>query len=455
MAIKEGLQVALNEIRETSIENGTLYAKYVPEIYPTTDIGSFSAPILEFPKVANEFIDSLIQRIIYTQVDIRLFRNPLQVLEGEEIPLGSIGQEIFINPIKGRKFNVDDFAGLLAKYEADIKVQYHHLNSDIQYPVTVTRAKLKDAFTSWETLNDFINGITTALYNGAYIDRYNMTKELVTSAYEANNVQIETVSAVTSEATAKAFVKKARNIFLNMQTPTSNYNAWNKVGGYGWAIETYTPAEDIVLMIRNDVLTELNVDVLASAFNIDRTTLLGNIIPVNDFDIYENQIRSDGEKVKVKTFDGSAVLGIIADRRWFRILPQELTMDEFYNANNRTWQYYLNDVRMYSYSLFANAVVFATALPEVKATAIEFTDDTAFELPEGSKTRRYVKLTPANATSSVTFTSADSTKVAVTKISDREVEITGADADATAITITATTESTLTDTISVTCTAST
>ena len=50
----------------------------------------------------------------------------------------------------------------------------------------------------------------------------------------------------------------------------------------------------------------------------------------------------------------------MCDKSWFRIKTREMTMDEFYNANNRTWQFYLNDVRMYQYSLFANAVVFAT-----------------------------------------------------------------------------------------------
>lgn len=110
MAIPEGLRVALNQIRETSINNNTLYAQYIEEILPTTDISAFATPILEVPKLMNEFIPELVQRIVYTQLEIRLFRNPLSVLEGDEIPLGSIGEEIFINPIVGRKFNVDDYA---------------------------------------------------------------------------------------------------------------------------------------------------------------------------------------------------------------------------------------------------------------------------------------------------------------------------------------------------------
>lgn len=441
MSIKEGMRTALNEIRETSIENNTLYAKYIDEIQPDTDIGSWSAPILAMPELLNDFMNQLVQRIVYTQVDTKLFNNPLQVLEGENLPLGSIGQEIFINPARGRKFNVDDFAGLLAKYEADVKVQYHHLNSDIQYPVTITRAKIKDAFVSWENLESFISGITQSLYNGAYIDRYNMTKGLVASAYAGNNVQIEVINAITSEDYAKAFIKKARTMFLNMQTPTSRYNAWNKVGGYGREIITWSDPTDIVFLIRNDIAGEIDVDVLASAFNVDKTILLGNVIYVNDFNEYDNK----GNII----YDGSKIIGMIADKNWFKIKPQELTMDEFYNANNRTWQMYLNDVRMYSYSLFANAIVFATEMPTVTATKIEFTDKDDVTLKVGEKVTRKVALTPANATSIVTFTSGDGAVVKATKIDNRTVELEALDEDADAVTITANCETTLNDTISV------
>lgn len=269
MPITEGLRTALNEIRETSIESDTLYARYVEEILPSTDIGSWCAPILEVPKVMNEFVSELVQKIIYTQIETKMFRNPLSVLDGDDIPLGSIGEEIFINPVVGRKFNVDDFAGLLAKYDADVKVQYQMVNSDIQYPISITKAKLKNAFVSWEQLQSFIEGYTMALYNGCYIDRYNMTKGLVSSAYEGNNVQIEVVnSPIGSESYAKAFIEKARKIFLNYQTPSTEFNAWAKVGGYGNEIITFTPKEDIVMLVRNDVLSAVDVNVLAESFNI-------------------------------------------------------------------------------------------------------------------------------------------------------------------------------------------
>ncbi|MDD7622616.1 MAG: hypothetical protein SOY33_05620 [Candidatus Onthovivens sp.] len=425
MAIPEGLRTSLNSIRETSIQNNTLYHRYVPEILPTSDIGSFASPILDNPNVMNEFMNVLVQRIVYTQVDIKLFNNPLRVLEGDRIPLGSIGQEIFINPARGRRFNVDDFAGLLAKYEADIKVQYHHLNSDLQYCVTITRAKLKDAFVSWSTLENFIDGLTQSLYNGAYIDQYNMTKGLVSSAYASNQVRVEVISNPNTEALAKEFITKARTMFLNMQTPTPNFNAWRQVGGYGRDILTWSNPEDIVFLVRNDIGAYLDVNVLAQTFNIDRSVLLGNIIYINDFNEYDNE----GNLI----FDGSNIVGMIADKSWFRIKEQETTMDEFYNANNRTWQYYLNVVRMYSYSLFANAVVFATALPSVPVTEISF-EETAPEVTVDGKVILKLATTPAQTTSEITFTSGTTANATVRKIDNKTVEVTGVKAGTSVIT---------------------
>lgn len=115
MGASTGLRTALNKIRETSIENGTLYHKYVPEIFANTDIGTFGAPLLENPNLMNEFLNVLVKRIAYTKVMTKLFKNKLKVLEGDTLPLGAVGQEIYINPARGRQFNVDDFARITCK----------------------------------------------------------------------------------------------------------------------------------------------------------------------------------------------------------------------------------------------------------------------------------------------------------------------------------------------------
>lgn len=428
MPISEGLRTSLNQIRETSIQNDTLYAKQIDEISANSDISVLKDPLFSDQNLLNEFMNVLIQRIVYTQVvNFKLFNNPLSILSGDQMPLGAIGQEIHINPAKGRKFNVNDFAGLLSKYEADVKVQYMHLNSDVQYPVTITRAKLRDAFTSWANLEEFVNGLTQSLYNGCYIDRYNFTKGLIASAYRDNTIQMEVVENPNNgEALAKAFVTKARELFLNFKEPTSDYNAWKKVGGYGYDVVTWTDPNDIVFLIRNDVASYIDVNILAKAFNIDSAKLLGNIIYIKDFterDVHGNVV-----------VDGSNIYAMMCDKKWFRIKNQETTTDEFYNANNRTWQVYLNDVNMYQYSLFCNAMLFVTEEPEVTITGLEV-DKKTVTVKENETVTVTVSTTPAQAnTPEITATSGAS-GTATAEIEGRTITITGVAQGSTTVTV--------------------
>ena len=434
-----GLQTALNKMREMSVDSGSIYHQYVPVVTDSTTIGEFGLPILDAQNVnvMNDFV-SLLKKVVFTAVYNRTFNNPLAQLEGERMPLGNFIEDAYINPAKARGFNVNDFAGLLQKYEAEVAVQYLAVNSDLQYQVTLTREKIRNAFTSWSDLENLISGYVNSLYNGAYITRYNQAKGLVTAAYTGNNIQYETVSAVTSQQTAEALIKKMRAAYSKMQIPSTRYNAWNKVKGGKLTLKTWTAPEDIVFLISADVEASVDVDVLSKAFNLTRAEFLGKAIVVDDF----NQYNEDG----TIAVDGSAIQAMICDRAWFKIKTQDFAMDEFYNANNRTWQYYLNDVRMCNYSLFANAVAFVTAAPTVDATAIEAESATA-SVTAGQKVTVPFELTPPNATTTVTVASSAEGK-ATAVVKGKTVEITGVEAGDATITLTAGVG--ITDTISVT-----
>ena len=436
-----GLQTALNKMREMSVQSNSIYHQYVPVITDSTTIGEFGQPILDSQNVnvLNDFV-SLLKKVVYTAVYNKTFNNPLASLEGERMPLGQFIEDVYVNPAKARGFNVNDFAGLLQKYEAEIATQYLTVNSDLQYCVTITREKIRNAFTSWDNLEGFVSGMINSLYNGAYITRYNQTKGLALAAFTGNNVQYETVSAVTSEATATALVKKMRADFNKMQIPSTAYNAWNKVKGGNLALKTWTDPEDIIVLISADVEANVSVDVLAKAFNMDKADFLGRVIVVDDF----SQYNEDGSVA----VDGSAIQAMICDRAWFKIKTQDFAADEFYNANNRTWQYYLNDVRLVNYSLFANAKVYATSAPTVDATAIKAGSASA-TVEEGKKVKIPFTLTPANATTQVTASSSAEGKATV-EVKGKSVEITGVDAGSATITLTA--GAGVTDTISVTVT---
>lgn len=436
--MNNALKQSLNALREISSE---IYHKYVPIIDDSTDISQFANPILDVPVVMNEFCDVLVNKLVYSQFESFTFNNPLRVLEGESIPLGYAGEHVYVNPAKGRGFNVNDFAGLLYKYEADVKVEYHTVNSDLQYPVTISRQQLKKAMTSWDNLAEFITSLSNSLYNGCYVDEFRFTKNIISGAYKENRGVIETITAVTTEDTAKAFVEKARELFLNFQLPSTKYNAWAKNGGEGKPITTWTRPEDIVLIIRNDVRAKIDVQSLASAFNLSYADFMGNVITVDDFDSYDD----DGNKV----FDGSAIVGMIADRSWFKIKTQDMYMESFVNPNNRTIQYYLNVIRMYNMSLFANGVIFATALPTVASTEVEIAEGSTLSLTAGDKATINVKTTPFTANPTLTYTSSATSYATVLKDSsdEKKAVITAVAEGSATITVS---DGTHTDTIAVT-----
>lgn len=383
-----GLKTSLNALREISSE---IYHQYIPTIDSDTDISAIATPVLKFPEVYNEFCNVLVNKLVYTQFMNKSFNNPFTVLEGDRIPLGYAGEELYINPVKGRQYNAEDFAGLLFKYEADVKVQYTTINYDRQYPVTFSRQQLKKAFTSWNNLETFIDQLSNSLYNGCYIDEYNAVRQLVAGAYKGNSIIIETVNPITSKTRAEEFTTKMRNYFLDFQVPSNEFNAWHKVGGKGRPITTWTNPEDIVLIVRNDIRSYLDVNVLANAFNINKATLLGNMLSVKDFDIYNEN--------GTKNFDGSKILAFIGDKSWFRIKEQDKFMDSFYNPNNRSIQYYLNNIKMYQMSLFANGVILATEQPTTTIQELSYEGTTSIQIDEGDTEGLDIVVKPFSANS--------------------------------------------------------
>ena len=429
----QGLQTALNEIRNTLVQDNSLYQTQIPLVDDYTSSQVYGQSLLNLPSdLRNRFIQSLVNRIAYTRFMMDYFENPLRELAGDDLPLGAIGQEIYVNPARGRVYDINDFAGLLVKYESDIKAEYTEINFDVQYPVTIIRKELEKAFVSWGDFESFLMGISTSLYNGAYIDDYKYTKKLITNAYRNNAVQMEVfnISATPTRTELLGLTSRLRELYLNFLTPSTKYNAWAKVGGYGRSIVSWSKPENIVVFVSNKMASILDVNVLARAFNIDKAELVGRVHYVEDFDIIDDN--------GVVVYDGSNILAMICDRRWFKIREKDMFMDEFYNANNRSWQSYLNVIKSFNYSLFANAFMLVKAIPEINISSMAFVD-TSITIPGvGNEVIVTLNTTPFTATQEVTFTNGkNNTIFTIDKIDDRHVKLTGAGEGTDTLTATA------------------
>ena len=348
-----------------------------------------------YQPMLNEFVTNLINRIALTIVRNKSFNNPLAIFKKGSVPLGTDIQDIYENPAEAEAYEYSNtaMAKLLTITDPDTHVAYYRRNRKDLYTKTITSEGLQGAFVSWEKFEDYISAITTSLYSGNYISEFNYTKQLIDGAYDNGKVIVETVNAVTDASSAKAFVKKARALYSKLKFPSSNYNAYSKFSGAKGTITTWTDEDRIVLIVKSDVMAEVDVEVLAAAFNIDSAKLMGRI-------------------VEVDSFENDEIQAVLCDEAWLQIYDNILRFDEFYNARVMAWNEYLHAWGTFAICPFANAVVLATAQPK-PATAISVSDVSVAKNATATVT---VTLTPPDATTDLTYLSDNETVFTVSPL---------------------------------------
>lgn len=429
MAIPKGAKV-FNVIRENS-------SKVFMETVPTAtadNINTLSNILFNdaYQPMLNEFVNNLINRIALTIVRNKSYDNPLAIFKKGSVPLGTDIQEIYENPANAEAYEYSNtaMAKLLTITDPDTHVAYYRRNRQDLYTKTIAREGLQGAFVSWEKFEDFISAITTSLYSGNYIDEFKYTKDIIDGAYNQGKVIVEQISKPVDNATSKAFVKKVRSLFAKLSFPSKDYNAYSKFSGAKGEVTTWTDKDRIVLIITADALAEVDVETLSQAFNLSYADLQARIVTVDKF-------------------ENDEIVAVLCDEAWLQIYDNLFRFDEFYNARTMSWNEYLHAWGTFAISPFANAVVLATEQP-IPATAIALPDTVSAVV--GTDSSVTLTLTPANATSDITFTSSDEEVFTVTKVSNTSVKVVPVAAGTG--TLTAVSENGKTDTSAVTVSAS-
>jgi hypothetical protein len=310
------MKAILDTIRANASQE---YQERVPAAEQTT-IEAVGSPILTYQTTQNEFLTALIGRIALSIIQNKTAKNPLAVLKKGTMPLGSDIQEIFTNMAKDTGF---DGKGdkLLTKTTPDVKALYHRINRKGQYPVTISKAQLQTAFTSYAELEKMLNSVVTAMYSGDMFDEFILMKNLFADAINDSKIVTAAVSHVKDETTGKAFIKAVKNASSAFTFPSSMFNKYydnRPDSDTGEPVTTWTPIEDQVLVVRADVMNEIDVEVLAAAFNMDKVTFLANTLKVDSF--------------------GSATncLAVLCDRSWVQVYDNLFETSEFYNSQGCT-----------------------------------------------------------------------------------------------------------------------
>lgn len=341
----------LNGIRENASD---AYKDAVP-IATKDNLRAVGNPIITYQAFMNEFLQLFVNRIGMPIVRARSFRNPLAILKREGDPLGTDEQEYYVNPASGEDYNAAS-TDLLSQETPEVKVSYHRINRQRRFKATIQFAVIRGAFLEWSGLDRLTDEVVKSLYNGNYIEEYEATKNIVVAGMDNDTMPTIEVTKPTDESTGKAFMKKIKEIFGDFAFPRTQYNAWNLlVPDDPKPLVTYSKYEDILLFVRNDINAEIDVEVLAKAFNLEKTNFVGKVIPVDNF--------GEGH---------DNVLAVMCDKEYPVIVDKLNIIEDFRNGSNLSVNYWLHVWQVISTSPLVNAVAFVD--PNIDITPDEPVD---------------------------------------------------------------------------------
>jgi len=306
--------------------------------------------IMQYTPFMNEFINGLVNRILFQEAHNMTYDNPLRIFKGVDIPYGTDVQDSIANPAVATPYDSSAMSDVLSPASPDVKTVYYRRNRQDKYKVTVYDAVLAGAFTNADTFNNFVSMILNTLTSGDNIDEFKLMKGVVGQAINDGNINKTSLTAGTDHrAFAETLVTDLRAKYLQFQFPSTKYNCYQKMAKAkgienATPLTTWTSPDRISVLVRADVAAFTDVEVLAKAFNMSKADFLGRQVMVDSF----------GD-----TGDAAKTLAIIADNTFLRTHDNRFQMAETpYNASTLSRTYFLHHWETMACSPFANAWAF-------------------------------------------------------------------------------------------------
>lgn len=371
----------LNVIRtNASLE----YQSQVPAVTQAADIPKVGEVLLGYPALANQFLNALVNRIALVRVNSATFNNPYSRLKKGYLEFGETVEQIFVNIAKAMHFDPEKAESReFKRYLPDVKAAFHVINWRVLYPVTIEDDQLRTAFLSLEGVTDLIAKIVDTVYTAAEYDEFLLFKYLIIKSVAAGRMY--PVSVDTSDIKNAAIGFRGTSNLLPFMS--NKYNAAR--------VQNTTPKDRQAIFMDAFFNAQFDVNVLASAFNMDKADFMGRLHLIDDFTTFDNErfdvIRSESDGLEEVTSEELSamanVLGVMVDEDWFQVYDNVNKFTEKYIASGLRWNYFYHTWKTISTSPFANAVVFIknTAGTDA-ATALVYTISAIDEDSDGNRT---------------------------------------------------------------------
>lgn len=347
----------LNAIRN---EAGTDYKNYVPYATPDADsIRKIGAIIMDSPDLRNQFVQTLVNRIGRVLVTSKLYENPLAMFKKGILEYGEVVENIFVELARPFQYNPDTAAStVFAREIPDVRASFAVMNFQKYYKDTIDDKQLSLALLSWDGVTDFINKIIQSMYTAANYDEFLVMKYMVGRALVNGRVKHIGNPATTQEGAIA--LRGASNDMTFMNT---EYN----IAG----VHTHTDKEEQYVLIASQYDATMDVEVLASAFNMDKAEFFGHRVLIDGFNKldterlarlfeYDATVPASGDKNYVPftqeelTFL-AGVKAVVVDKDWFMVFDNFIEMASLRNPEGIYWNYWLHTWKTFSINPYAQA----------------------------------------------------------------------------------------------------
>lgn len=388
--------------------------------------------ITTFQPLANAFLSALVNRIGRVIINSKMYSNPWAGFKRGLLEYGETIEELFVNIVQAQDFDPETAENEVFKRKIpDVRSAFHTMNYQKFYKTTVSNDQLRQAFLSFEGISDLIGKITEALYTSANYDEYLVMKYMLCYAMEHGAFHPVTIAQPTA-ANSNSVVTTLKATSEKLQFLSADYN---QAGVYN-----HTPKGDQYFIMTADFSSIVDVETLARAFNIDKVTLMGHTVIIDQFTFTTSETARLqellGTQYKALTTSLFAdVPCVCVDRDFFMIFDNFQNMTEQYNGEGLYWNYWLHQWKTFSTSPFANAVIFTDETPAVSAVAVT---PSALTMGKGTSTQFAATVTNAGFASTGVTWSISGQQSANTRIDGQGRLYIAQDESATTITVKAT-----------------
>lgn len=347
--------MALDNVTFASMVSDLASQEYKDRVPVATqdNIGNIEEIISTYPTAKNEFISVLTNQVAKQLFFSKAYENPYKLFNRGPLPYGKSVESIYVDIIKAKQrtheTNTTNLASdLLGRETPNVKVEYYSENFQHQYKTTITDEELKGAFRAENGLSSMTGRILQAPLTSIEYDMQEMVLHALPELKGGKATIDKTAyTAMTEEEKAKVLVKTIKSQVIKMGFLNNKHN--------GQGVMTSSKPQDLVVFLDPDMMANIDVELLAQAFNIDKTQIPLHVLPVPQF----TKRTGTGEEATYE--EDTDCLAIICDKDAIQIYETLNSSETFRNPQGIYTNVFFNRWGLMSACNFANVCRIVTA----------------------------------------------------------------------------------------------